>query len=241
MLPREYTREALKRGLAYEQSLGVNPFKFGLIGSTDSHTGLSTAQENNFFGKVALLEPTADPIRFDEVIVGRFPEGRDPKTQIDRRGKPAPPASRPSGRARIRVRRSGTRWRARRCTRRRARASSCACSAATTSRPAISTSAISRRTATRRASRWAAILKAAPAGKAPVFLVRALRDVDGANLDRIQMIKGWLDAAGQTHEQVYDLAWSGNRKPGHDGKLPPVGNTVNVKEASYTNASARRS
>ena len=79
-------------------------------------------------------------------------------------------------------------------------------------------------------------LKAAPAGKAPVFLVRALRDVDGANLDRIQMIKGWLDAAGQTHEQVYDLAWSGNRKAGHDGKLPPVGNTVNVKEASYTNS-----
>jgi hypothetical protein len=61
MLPREYTREALKRGLAYEQSLGVNPFKFGLIGSTDSHTALSTAQENNFFGKVATLEPSAVP------------------------------------------------------------------------------------------------------------------------------------------------------------------------------------
>jgi hypothetical protein len=81
MLPREYTREALKRGLAYEQSLGVNPFKFGLIGSTDSHTGLSTAQENNFFGKVAFLEPSADPIRFDEVMIGRFPAGRDRKNQ----------------------------------------------------------------------------------------------------------------------------------------------------------------
>ena len=79
-------------------------------------------------------------------------------------------------------------------------------------------------------------LKAAPEGKAPVFLVRALRDADGANLDRIQMIKGWLDAEGRTHEQIYDLAWSGHRKPGHDGKLPPVGNTVNVTEASYTNA-----
>ena len=85
MLPREYTREALKRGLAYEQQLGVNPFKFGLIGSTDSHTALSTAQENNFFGKVAMLEPSGDPIRFDEVIAGRFPPGRDPKTQLTAR------------------------------------------------------------------------------------------------------------------------------------------------------------
>jgi len=79
-------------------------------------------------------------------------------------------------------------------------------------------------------------LKSAPAGKAPTFLVRAVRDADGANLDRIQVIKGWLDASGKTHEKVYDVAWSGNRKPGKDGKLPPVGNTVNVKDASYTNA-----
>ena len=79
-------------------------------------------------------------------------------------------------------------------------------------------------------------LKAAPAGKAPGFLIRALRDADGANLDRIQVIKGWLDASGKTQEKVYDVAWSGGRKPGKDGKLPPVGNTVNVKEATYTNA-----
>ena len=79
-------------------------------------------------------------------------------------------------------------------------------------------------------------LKSAPAGKAPAFLIRAVRDADGANLDRVQVIKGWLDAAGKTHEKVYDVAWSGNRKPGEDGKLPPVGNTVNVKDATYTNA-----
>ena len=71
MLPREYAREALKRGLAYEAKLGVNPFKFGMIGSTDSHTSLATAEENNFFGKAAMLEPTSDPIRFAEVITGR--------------------------------------------------------------------------------------------------------------------------------------------------------------------------
>ena len=71
MLPQEYAREAYKRGLAYDAKLGANPFKFGMIGSTDSHTSLSTAQEDNFFGKVVLLEPSADPIRFEEVIAGR--------------------------------------------------------------------------------------------------------------------------------------------------------------------------
>ena len=80
-------------------------------------------------------------------------------------------------------------------------------------------------------------LKAAPAGKAPTLhWSAALKDADGANLDRIQIIKGWVDANGKTQEKVYDVAWSGGRKPGKDGKLPPVGNTVDVKEATYTNA-----
>jgi len=69
----------------------------------------------------------------------------------------------------------------------------------------------------------------------PTFLIRAIRDVDGANLDRVQIIKGWLDANGETQEKVYDVAWSGDRKPGTDGKLPGVGNTVDVEEASYSN------
>jgi len=79
-------------------------------------------------------------------------------------------------------------------------------------------------------------LSAAPAGKTPTFLVRALRDVDGANLDRVQIVKGWMEASGKTHEKTYDVAWSGSRKPGQNGKLPSVGNTVDVKNASYTNA-----
>ena len=74
-----------------------------------------------------------------------------------------------------------------------------------------------------------------PAGKAPTFLVAALKDPIGANLDRYQIIKGWLDAAGEVHEKVYDVAWSGDRKPGADGKLPPVGNTVDVANATWTN------
>ena len=78
-------------------------------------------------------------------------------------------------------------------------------------------------------------LKAAPAGKAPSFLVAALKDPIGANLDRYQIVKGWLDAKGALHEKVYDVVWSGDRKPGKDGKLPPVGSTVDVKEATWTN------
>src|SRR5260370_22886591 len=77
MLRGEYAREALKRGLKYEQALGVNPFKFGMIGSTDSHTSLSTSTEDNFFGKITPLEPSARPERFAEVITGRF--SQDPK------------------------------------------------------------------------------------------------------------------------------------------------------------------
>jgi hypothetical protein len=79
-------------------------------------------------------------------------------------------------------------------------------------------------------------LKAAPTGKAPNFLIRALRDADGANLDRVQVIKGWLDVAGKTQEKVYDVAWSGNRKAGANGKLPPVGNTVDLKNATWRNS-----
>jgi hypothetical protein len=72
--------------------------------------------------------------------------------------------------------------------------------------------------------------------KAPTFLVFALRDVIGANLDRIQIIKGWMDSAGKTHEKVYNVAWSDGRKLGADGKLPPVGNTVDFASATWANS-----
>jgi hypothetical protein len=78
-------------------------------------------------------------------------------------------------------------------------------------------------------------LTKAPKGKAPTFLVGARKDPSSGNLDRIQIVKGWLDNAGKTHERVYDVVWSGNRKPGKDGKLPPVGNTVDVANAIWTN------
>jgi hypothetical protein len=78
-------------------------------------------------------------------------------------------------------------------------------------------------------------LRTAPQGKAPSFLVAALKDPIGANLDRVQIVKGWLDSKGATHEQVYDVAWSGNRTKGADGKVPAVGNTVDVANATWTN------
>lgn len=233
VLPREYAREALKRGLKYEQLLGVNPFKFGMIGSTDSHTSLSTSTEDNFFGKITPLEPSARAERFDEVITGRFTS--DPKLkqyawQTSASGLAAVWAT------------DNTRealWDA--MARKEVYAT-------TGTRLLIRLFAgydfvaddVQRhdfaRYGCQKGVPMGGDLSAAPSGKAPAFVIRALRDADGANLDRIQVVKGWLDAKGELHEKVYDVAWSGDRKPDpQTGKLPPVGNTVNVPDASYTN------
>jgi len=232
MLPREYAREALKRGLVYEAKLGANPFKFGMIGSSDSHTSLATTTEDNFFGKVAAVEPTADPIRFDEVIGGI---GGQPSVYQYARQTSA------SGLAAV--------WS--RDNTREALWDSMARKevyATTGTRLVVRVfggydfSAKDLERSDFAANGYAkgvpmgGDLKAAPAGKAPGFLVVARRDPDGANLDRIQIVKGWLDASGKPQEKVYDVTWSGGRKAGKDGKLPAVGNTVNVADASYTNA-----
>lgn len=234
MLPREYAREAFKRGLAYENKLGVNPFKFGIVGSTDSHTSLATTQEDNFFGKVELLAPTADPIRFYEEITGRLaPKGSRLKQYAWQTSA--------SGLAAVWAR-DNTReslWDA--MARKEVYAT-------TGTRLQVrvfggfdyKATDLARSDFAEHAYKhgvpMGGDLKNAPKGKAPIFMVRSLRDVDGANLDRIQMIKGWLGAKGKTQEQVYDIAWSDNRKPGKNGKLPSVGNTVNVADATYTNA-----
>jgi hypothetical protein len=72
-------------------------------------------------------------------------------------------------------------------------------------------------------------------GAAPMFLIQAIRDPDGANLDRVQIIKGWTTSDGATAERVYDVAWSGDRAPGSNGKLPAVGSSVDIEAATYTN------
>ena len=232
MLRKEPAREALKRGMQYEAKFGVNPFKFGMVGSTDSHTSLPTTTENNFFGKVVPLEPSAAPIRFDEVIAGRTaPAG----SQMYARETSA------SGLAAVWAK-SNTReaiWDA---------MSRKEVFATTGTRLRVRTFAgydftpedVKRADFAKhgyaKGVPMGGDLKAAPKGKAPVLLVQAMKDPDAANLDRVQIIKGWMDKDGKTHEQVYDIAWSGNRKPGANGKVPAVGNTVNVAEATYTNS-----
>jgi hypothetical protein len=236
MLPREYAREALKRGLAYEAKLGANPFKFGLIGSTDSHTGLSTADEDNYFGKMAVLEPTADPIRFDEVVIGRVPAGRPRSQQHLAREISA------SGMAAV-WSRENTReaiWDA------FARKEVYATTGTRLVVRVFGGFEFTRSDLERSDFAELGYAKGVPMGgdlkggrgrKAPTFIVRAIRDPDGANLDRVQIIKGWLDVNGRTREKVYDVVWSGKRQPNpKTGKLPPVGNTVNVAQATYTNA-----
>ena len=234
MLPREYARAAWKRGMAYESKLGVNPFKFGVVGSTDSHTGLSTAQEDNFFGKVTLVEPTADPIRFEEQITGRFTPDDPSDDQIVSDGLAA-------GIAAV--------W-ARENTRE-------ALWDAMKRKETFATTGTRMRVrvfagwdfteADMVRSDFAAHgyangvpmggdLADAPEKAAPKLMIRALRDPDGANLDRIHVVKGWTTPGGEPQEKVYDVAWSGDRAPGDDGKLPPVGNTVDIENATYTNA-----
>jgi hypothetical protein len=232
MLPGEYAREALKRGLKYEEKLGVNPFKFGMIGSTDSHTGLSTTTEDNFFGKVTPLEPSARPDRFDEVIAGRLtknPALKQYAWMTSASGLAAVWATDNTrealwdAMARKEVyATTGTRLLVR-------------IFAGFDFTPEDVERSDFAKYGYQKGVPMGGDLSAAPAGKVPSLLIRALRDADGANLDRVQVIKGWLDAKGALQEKVYDVVWSGDRKPGADGKLPSVGNTVNVPDASYKN------
>lgn len=231
MLPREYAREALKRGLVYEKKFGVNPFKFGVVGSTDSHTGLSTAEEDNYFGKVTPLEPTTDPIRFEEVIAGRpAPEG----SQMYAREVGA------SGLAGVWAR-ENTRealWDA------MARKEVYGTTGTRIRVRVFGGFGFNKEDLYRSDFARYGYDHGVPMGgdlnksdKPPSFLVRATRDPDGANLDRVQIIKGWLDADGKTYERIHDLAVSGDRKIGADGRSRvTVGNTVNIEEATYSNS-----
>ena len=236
MLPREYAREAFKRGLAYEDQLGANPFKFGLVGSTDAHTSLSTSQEDNFFGKVEPLAPSADEDRFYEVITGRLPstDGSDIRQYAWQ--------SSASGMAAVWAR-ENTRealWDA--MARKEVYATSGTrmlvrvfagwdFEAADLDRSDFAEQGYERGVP------MGGDLSDAPGGAAPRLLVRAVRDADGANLDRVQVIKGWLDEDGETQERIYDVAVSDGRTIGADGRnMVPVGNTVDVEAATYTNA-----
>jgi len=236
MLPREYAREALKRGMKYEATLGANPFKFGMIGSTDSHTSLATAEENNYFGKAPPGEPSADPERFQEMITGyaQKPGGPD----ITMRHFQTLGAGLAAVWARDNTREAI--WDA--LNRKEVYASTGTrltvrvfagwdFEAPEVQRPDFAKAGYLRGVP------MGGDLRDAPAGKAPTFMIRALRDVDGANLDRIQIVKGWLDSKGELHEQVYDVLCSDKRAINDQHRCDkPVGNTVDAKTATYTNS-----
>ncbi|PSJ52197.1 hypothetical protein C7I84_26590 [Mesorhizobium ephedrae] len=228
MLEFEYTRSALKNGLKLEAKLGINPYKFGLVGSTDSHTGLTTADDDNFFGKVSSGEPSPERTA--------HPFATNAKLGLKIMGWETTASGYAAVWAQENTRASIFDAMQRRET-----------YATTGPRMLVrffggfdftAEDANSRNPALAGYSKGVPMggdLTDAPAGKAPTFLVAALKDPIGANLDRYQIVKGWLDAASEVHEKVYDVAWSGDRKPGTDGKVPLVGDTVDVQNATWTN------
>lgn len=225
MLEFEYARSALKNGLKVESQLGTNPYKIGLIGSTDAHTSMATTDDNNFWGKTAPNEPS--PHRWEHpfiktdkgVIMGweQMASGYaavwakdntreslfDAMQRREVYGTTGP---------RMTVRFFGG-WEY---------------TAADAAGDLVASGY-------RKGVPMGGDLNAAVAGKSPTFLVAAMKDPEGGNIDRIQIIKGWMDAKGALQEKVYDVVWSGDRKPGANGKLPPVGNTVDVANATWTN------
>jgi hypothetical protein len=227
MLAGEYARSALKRGLTIETELGTNPYKFGLIGATDSHTSLANAEEDNFFGKHSGGEP--NPERWEHPFT-RTENGVFEGWQTVASGLAGVWATENTREAifdamerkevygttgpRMTVRLFGG-W-------------DFTDQDLNSRMPAV--------VGYEKGVPMGGDLRAKPAtAGAPSFMVYALRDPIGADLDRIQIVKGWSDDRGETSERVYDVAWSGDRRPGADGKLPAVGNTVDVANANWTN------
>ncbi len=235
MLPGEYARSGLQRGLALAAELGVNPYKFGMIGASDTHIGLTTMENDNFFHKFATYEPSPHRIIDADGTVHMSNVTRDGDAgiaawQYITSGLTAVWASENTRGAlfdamerrevyattgtRIRLRFFGG-W------------------------EFAQDDALRRdlaRIGYTRGVPMGSDLQPAPEGAtAPSFLVYALRDPVGANLDRIQIVKGWLDADGTPQERVFDVAWSNGRVPDADGKLPPVGDTVDLSIPSWTN------
>ncbi|SJM29228.1 DUF3604 domain-containing protein [Mesorhizobium delmotii] len=229
MLEFEYARSALKNGLKLERELGTNPYKFGLISSSDAHTGLTAMEEDNFFGKTTPQEPS--PERIGATFISNAQTGvKIMDWEVGASGYAAVWAK-DNTRASI--------WDA--MQRKETYA---------TTGPRMlvrffggwefeSKDAQNRlpgHIGYTKGVPMGGDLRAAPEGKKPTFLVAALKDPLGANLDRYQIVKGWLEADGKLKEQVYDVAWSGDRKPdAGTGKLPSVGDTVDAANAGWTN------
>ncbi len=229
MLPKEYGRSALKEGLRQEEKLGVNPYKFGMIGSTDAHGGIPSSREENNFSKAHIVEPSADRAKH-ALIKGAKPELSILVKDLGASGLAAVWA-RENTRESIWDAMARKEVYATTGTRLKVRVfGGWDFKADEVHRPDFAKQGYARGVP------MGGDLANAPKGKAPTFMIRALRDADGANLDRIQIIKGWLDKKGKTHEKIYDVAVSGGRKIGADGRCKtPVGSTINIADASYTN------
>ncbi len=218
-----YTRSGLKRGLEFEQKLGVNPFKYGMIGSTDAHTGFSSAEENNFWGKFSL----------DSIPDNKQDKELAPKVygwDMSASGLAAVWAE------------ENTRESITRAFKRR--------EVYATTGPGIGLRFFAGwdfQAKDERANKLAAVgyrkgvpmggdLTQPPSGKSPSFLIHAVKDPRHANLDRVQIVKGWVASDGNAKEKVYNIAWSGKRKLNAKGELPAVGNTVDLKTGLYRNS-----
>jgi hypothetical protein len=227
MFAGEYVREALKRGLAIEQRTGVNPYKFGVIGSTDSHTALSTGDENNFFGKHVGNEPQAGRAMAPQNL-GTTNSGRFGWNYLA--GGYAGVWARANTRASI--------WDA--LMRKEVYAT-------TGPRMTVRVFAGWDFTADDLKGDWvrAGYTRGVPMGGSltpakggkPNLIISALKDPIGANLDRVQVIKGWVDKAGGSHEKVFDVIWSDmDKRKMASGKVPAVGDTVDLATATYKNS-----
>ena len=229
MLEFEYARAAFKNGLVLEAKLGINPYKFGLIGSSDAHTGLAAMEEENFFGKTAPQEP--GPERMTKAFF------KNPQTGVTVMDWEVGASGFAAVWAQENTRESIFDAMMRRET-----------YATTGPRMAVRffggwdyqpEDANNRMPAAIGYAKGVPMggdLSNAPVGKAPTFIAAALKDAIGANLDRIQIIKGWVDKEGKTQERIYDAAVSGSRKIEADGRCKtPVGSTVDVANATWIN------
>lgn len=225
MLPYEYARSALREGLRHEQTVGINPFKFGMIGSSDMHTALSTTEEDNYFGKFVHDRPHPGRTELKMaaqlqtvwrlVSSGLAAVWADENTRegifnaFKRKEVYATTGTR------IRLRMFGG-W---------------------SFNQTDLTSSNKAQIGYARGVPMGAELPPAPdTADAPTFMISAARDPLGANLDRVQVVKGWVDAEGETHEKVFDVALSDSRSIGANGEVLEVGNTVNVADATWDNS-----
>ncbi|WP_423895652.1 DUF3604 domain-containing protein [Candidatus Pelagadaptatus aseana] len=219
----DYVRSGLMTGLTLEAQTGVNPFQFGLIGSTDSHTGLAAYEEPNYWGKFG--RDSIPSAKTNDGIVAGGPSGWDMGAQ----GLAAVWATENTRDAifaafkrREVYATTGPRMKVR-------------LFAGWDFTEADLASPDFARIGYRKGVPMGSHLVGHKEGETPRFMIRAVKGPNNANLDRVQVIKGWLDASGQVQEKVYDVAWSGERTLDAAGKLPPVGNTVNLTDGRYDN------